>query len=117
MITFRNLFPLGSVRGKELISHCSAMLPNRMQCTKGGTWEVTDDLAKPPTKKQYCTFHARMLEQELKDKGIEYTAPEVNTTGGFSESQVKTTTEKLNPTEEKINEQSKPNLTTSKSDQ
>jgi hypothetical protein len=98
MITFRNLFPIGQVRKKELITNCAAMLPNRMQCVKGGTWEVTDDVKK--TQRQYCTFHARMLEEELKRNGIPYAAPAINSTSGFSEAQVSTTTE----TKEKPNE-------------
>lgn len=73
MLTFRNLFPPGQ-RPKEFIGHCGALLPNRMQCPKGGTWEVTDDVRKSVT--QYCTMHARILEETAKKQGIQVVTPE-----------------------------------------
>lgn len=64
MLTFRNLFPIGVHRPKEFIGRCGQILGNRMQCTKGGTWEVTDD--ETNTRTQYCTYHASLLEEKQK---------------------------------------------------
>ncbi len=66
MLTFRNLFPIGVHRPKEFIGRCGQILGNRMQCTKGGTWEVKDDSVTPPTLTQYCTYHASLLEEKQK---------------------------------------------------
>lgn len=73
MLTFRNLFPPGR-RPQERINNCGALLSNRMQCPKGGTWEVIDDVKKTTT--QYCTMHARILEEAAKQQGTPVTTPE-----------------------------------------
>jgi hypothetical protein len=44
---------------REYTGKCSTLLPNRMRCTKGASFEVIDDSTDPPTKTQHCRMHMR----------------------------------------------------------
>jgi len=76
MIKYSRIRPLGA-HSTEPVLRCSTLLPNKMQCPKGGIWvrEATSVDEKDKTKEsteytQHCHAHARF--QLAADKKVEH---------------------------------------------
>lgn len=57
-LTFRKL-----VSPTDFIGQCSQLQPNKMQCPKAASYLCSDSENKRSV--QYCTFHARCLEDNI----------------------------------------------------